>query len=151
MKMQPPLIVLHIVFFVLVLFTISACNNTAALVRRVTYPPDFKYVSGQQLRSRMDQLAFQLQLLDQALATESNTGQQVQQQEVLSILGNIERIGASLQAGEAGSNHPFLQDHMSNFVVDVSQAGIAASLEPPSFYLAGRIAGGCVNCHNVNR
>ena len=35
------------------------------MIRKVTYPPDFKYVSGQELRSRMDQLAYQLQLLDQ--------------------------------------------------------------------------------------
>ena len=129
---------------------LSACGDTAALVRKVTYPPDFKYVSTAELRSSMDQLAFQLQLLDQMMA-DSAAGQAVQQQQVVDTLRNIEHIGTDLQAGEAGANHPFLQDHMSDFVLNVGQARIAASLEPPRYYLAGRVAGGCINCHKVNR
>jgi uncharacterized membrane protein YccC len=150
MKIFQPLLVVRIMLSILVVSTFSACDNTAATIRRVTYPPDFTYVSGQQLRSRMSQLAFQLQLLDEALA-ESNNQQQVQQQQVVSILGNIGRIGSNLQANDAGSNHPFLQNQMRSFVSDVGEARVAASLNPPSFYLAGRIAGGCVNCHSVNR
>ena len=146
MKNYQPQLVVRMLLSILVISTVSACDNTAAAIRRVTYPPDFTYVSGQQLRSRMDQLAFQLQLLDQAL-TES----EIQQQEVVSILGNIGQIGGNLRANEAGSNHPFLQNQMSSFVSDVGEARIAASLDPPSFYLAGRVAGGCVNCHSVNR
>lgn len=138
-------------FLFIALFLLSSCSDMAALARRVTYPPDFTYVSGQELRSRMDQLAYQLQLLDQALVVESNLNQQVRQQEVVSILGTIERIGTNLQAGESGSNHPFLEDHMADFVINVSQARSAAIMDPPSYYLAGRVAGGCVNCHRVNR
>ena len=68
MKLHQPSIVLRLILLVSVILTFSACGDTAAAIRSVTYPPDFKYVSGQQLRSRMDQLAFQLQLLDQSLA-----------------------------------------------------------------------------------
>ncbi|MBL4820730.1 MAG: hypothetical protein JKY98_07040 [Gammaproteobacteria bacterium] len=150
MKVQQPFSVLRIMFLALAILTVSACGDTAALVRRVTYPPDFQYVTGQELRSSMDRLAFQLQRLDQALE-ESNIRQANQQQEVLGILRNIERVGANLQAGEAGSNHPFLQDHMRDFVGSVSQARTAVSRNPPRYYLAGRVAGGCVNCHKINR
>ena len=129
---------------------IGGCSDFAPVVREFTYPPDFKYVSGQELRSRMDQLAYQLQLLDQALV-QSDSGQALQQQQVVETLRNIERIGASLQAGEAGSTHPFLQDFMSDFRNEVGQARTAASMDPPRYYLAGRIAGGCANCHKVNR
>jgi len=136
--------------FSLFLTLFSACDNFAALMRQATYPPDFRYVSGQELRSNMDQLAFQLQQLDGALgaATDNQDAQQVQ---VLRILGNMERIGTELRAGDSGSNHPFLEDHMGDFVSNVTQARVAASLSPPRYYMAGRVAGACVNCHQVNR
>lgn len=150
MNIQRTLTILRAVLLFSTVLAISGCSDFAAAVRKVTYPPDFKYVTGQELRSRMDQMAFQLQLLDQALA-ENNTGQPAQQQQVLGSLRNIERIAASLQAGDAGSSHPFLQDFMRDFVTNVEQARNSAALDPPSYYFAGRVAGGCVNCHKVNR
>lgn len=150
MNIQRTLTILRAVLLFSTVLSISGCSDFAAAVRKVTYPPDFKYVTGQELRSRMDQMAFQLQLLDQALA-ENNTGQPAQQQQVLGSLRNIERIAASLQAGDAGSSHPFLQDFMRDFVTNVEQARNSAALDPPSYYFAGRVAGGCVNCHKVNR
>lgn len=150
MNIQRTLTALRAILLFLTTLTIVGCSDFAAAIRTVTYPPDFKYVTGQQLRSRMDQMAFQLQLLDQALA-ENNTGRPVQQQQVLGSLRNIERIASSLQAGEAGSSHPFLQDFMQDFVIGIEQARNNAALDPPSYYFAGRVAGGCVNCHKVNR
>lgn len=150
MNTQRTLTILRAILLFSTVLAISGCSDFAAIARKVTYPPDFKYVTGQELRSRMDQMAFQLQLLDQALA-ENNTGQAAQQQQVLGSLRNIERIAASLQAGEAGSSHPFLQDFMQDFVTNVEQARNTAALDPPSYYFAGRVAGGCVNCHKVNR
>lgn len=135
---------------VAITLALGACRDTAELIRQVTYPPDFRYVSQDELRSRMDQLAFQLQLLDEALGPRAAEPPAAQEQ-VVGILRNIERIAGSLQAGDAGSNHPFLEDHMGSFVSEVSQARLAADANPPSFYLAGRVAGGCVNCHRINR
>ena len=150
MKKQQSLPVLHMILLLSAILVISGCNDIAAMARKVTYPPDFNYVSEQEFRSRMDQLAFQLQLLDRALVT-SNPERSIQQQQVLDALRNMERIGSSLQAGEAGSSHPFLQDFMKGFMIDVGKARTAASMDPASYYRAGRIAGGCVNCHEVNR
>ena len=149
MNIQRPRTALRVIVLSATIMLFSGCSDFAGAVRKITYPPDFKYVTGQELRSRMEQMAFQLQLLDQAL-TGSNTGQPAQQQ-VLGSLRNIERISANLQAGEAGSSHPFLQDFMTEFVADVERARNAAALDPPSYYFAGRLAGGCVNCHKVNR
>lgn len=129
----------------------SGCSSDfAAAMRKVTYPPDFKYVSGEMLRSSMQQLAYQLQQLDEALVPD-NPQDTAQQQKVLGALSNIERIGASLQAGDAGASHPFLQDFMQDFLADVDRARSAASLSQPRYYLAGRVSGGCLNCHKVNR
>lgn len=129
---------------------IGGCSGVAPAVRQFTYPPDFQYFSGQEFRSRMAQLAYQLQLLDQALAP-GTTEQVAQQQQVMQTLANIEGIGASLQSGEAGSTHSYLKDFMADFRSDVRQARNAASMDPPQYYMAGRVAGACVNCHKVNR
>ena len=150
MKIQQPLSTLCMMLLLSAALVISGCNDIASMARKVTYPPDFNYVSEQEFRSRMDQLAFQLQLLDNALVT-INPKPSIQQEEVLDALRNIKRIGSSLKAGEAGSSHPFLQDFMEDFVTDVEKARIAASKDPASYYRAGRVAGGCVNCHEVNR
>ena len=152
MKTQQPFFVLRVILLLTAILIMNGCDDFSAVVRKATYPPDFKYVTGQELRSRMDELAFQLQLLNKALV-ESHEGQSEsdQQQQVLGILSNIERIGSSLQAGEAGSNHPFLQDYMKNFLSIVSKARYSASLKPPSYYYVGRIAGGCISCHKAHR
>jgi hypothetical protein len=130
---------------------ISGCSNDmAAAMRKVTYPPDFKYVSPDELRSSMQQLGYQLQQLDEALLPD-NPQNAAQQQKVVGTLGNIERIGSRLQSGNAGASHPFLQDFMRDFLADVDRARSAASLAQPRYYLAGRVSGGCLNCHKVNR
>jgi len=129
---------------------VTSCSDIAPIVRKVTYPPDFNYVSGEDLRSRMNQMAAQIQLLDQALF--DTTGDEPdRQRQVVAVLRQIEKVGSSLSAGEAGSSHPFLEDFMDEFVADVGQARNAAALSPPRYYLAGRVTGSCAGCHKVNR
>jgi len=145
-------ILLRNILLLAVVFTISGCadGELTAMIRKVTYPPDFKYVTGAELRSNMNKMAYQVQLLDSALIANEATPES-QQKKVLDALKKIEKISSSLQAGDAGSTHPFLQDYMPYFVSGVSLARHNASLNPPDYYLAGRITGGCVNCHKVNR
>ena len=135
---------------VTVLLALVGCNDFAATLRQFTYPPDFTYVSSAQLQSSMQHLAYRLQQLDLVLATEAAEPPGMQQN-IEDLLREIERIGSGLQAGEAGSNHPFLQDDMATFLASVRQARMAAALNPPRYYMAGRVSGGCVNCHRVNR
>lgn len=132
------------------LLFITACADVARNVRKVTYPPDFKYVTTEELRSNMQRLAYQLQLLDEALA-DRDSDNAVQQGRIVETLRNIERIGSNLQAGRGGANHPFLEDMMPEFVTTVGQARLAADQNPPSYYWAGRVSGACLNCHKVNR
>lgn len=126
----------------------------AASIRKVTYPPEFKYIEPQNLRTDMGKLAQQMRLLDVALAPSSDPSQSelaIQRQKVLTALGNIERIASGLQPSSAGSSHPFMQDYMGDFVRRVGEARVAASLPQPRYYFAGQVAGGCTNCHKVNR
>lgn len=93
---------------------VSGCSGGefAAMVRKVTYPPDFRYVTSDELRSHMQQLAHQVQLLDNALAG-IDTEQFNQLQQVQTALRNIEKIASKLQVGDEGTNHPFLEDYMT--------------------------------------
>jgi hypothetical protein len=130
--------------------TLVSCNDVAGTFRQVTYPPGFTYVSREELSSRMHELGYELQQLDLALAPE-NQPLSEQQQQVVDILRNIERIAGGIQAGEAGSNHPFLQNDMAAFMATVAQARASAGLNPPRYYGAGQVSGGCTNCHQLNR
>ena len=135
----------------LLLLGFVGCRDTSPieLIRSATYPPDFNYVTGQELRDSMDRLGFNLQRLSEVLAL-VGSGQEVPQREVVSILGDIERVATNLRAGDAGSNHPFLEDHMSDFTVLAGRARLDAMANPPSYYRAGELVGGCINCHRVN-
>lgn len=133
----------------------SGCSSQfAASLRKVTYPPDFNYIEPTELRSEMAKLAQQMRLLDQALNQkdgQSPNAVNTQRQQVLGALHNIDRIASKLNAGDSGSSHPFMQNFMRDFVSRVGEARVAASLEQPRYYYAGKVSGGCVNCHKVNR
>ncbi|WP_166422157.1 hypothetical protein [Paraglaciecola sp. 20A4] len=123
-------------------------------LRKVTYPPDFKYTEQADLSSDMNRLAHQMALLDIALdkpSPQSNSEPDVQREQVLSALKNIGKIASGLKGSEMGANHPFMQDYMQDFVSQIDKARTAASLPEPRYYLAGKISGGCTNCHTVNR
>jgi hypothetical protein len=62
-----------------------------------------------------------------------------------------ERVATSLKAGNTGANHPFMQDYMQDFIAKIDQARGGAAIEPPRYFYAGKLSGGCTNCHKVNR
>lgn len=135
------------VFFgtLLCLFLVSCSNNGEGFPQVADAPP-FDYVDGAELRSRMHQLAFELQRLDSSLAIEYDEGTPVQD-DVVDTLRDIDRIAKSLQSGDLRSKHPFLLDSMDKFLADVSRAQFDASHN--RYYRAGRIAGACVSCHSA--
>ncbi len=137
---------------------IAGCSSQfAASMRKVTYPPDFDYVEQAKLRSDMGRLAQQMRLLDQALIKQYDQDDhptvdaESQRQKVLSALQSMGTIASKLKAGDAGANHPFMQDYMQDFVAKIDKARVAASFEQPRYYFAGKISGGCTSCHKVNR
>ncbi|TRY30672.1 hypothetical protein [Aliiglaciecola sp. M165] len=134
---------------------LTACSSQfAESVRKVTYPPDFNYVEPEQLRSDMSQLGALMRTLEFQLADEpeqSSSRTEQHRQRVVETLRSIEGIATKLQAGDAGANHPFLQDYMRDFVKTVGEARVAASLQQPRYFLAAKVSGGCTNCHRVNR
>ncbi|MFT6268886.1 MAG: hypothetical protein ACJAVV_001701 [Alphaproteobacteria bacterium] len=133
---------------------IGCSSKFTASMRKVTYPPDFKYTEPADLRSDMHQLAFQMGLLDKALvmpSVQTSNEVEIQRVEVLNVLRHMGRIANSLQAGNSGANHPYMDDYMQDLVAKIDEARIGASLQQPRYYFAGKVSGGCVNCHKANR
>lgn len=132
------------------LLALLGCSNNPDSFPQIASPPPFDYIDGQELRSNMHQLAFELQKLDLALMTETDDSPNFQR-EIVDSLENIERIGGFLLEGDFSTRHPFLQDGMTRFLADASRARADAARTPPRFYMAGRISGGCITCHRDNR
>ncbi|HAU93721.1 hypothetical protein C6Y40_21720 [Alteromonas alba] len=133
---------------------LAGCSYNLSDVRKVTYPPDFNYIEPQDIKTDMARMAAQIRLLDIALAPVDSSdiaARENQREEVMAALNNIENIASGLQSVDGGSNHPYMQDFMRDFVAKVDKARGAASLAEPRYYFAGKVAGGCAVCHQVNR
>lgn len=134
---------------------LMGCSNQfASSVRKVTYPPDFKYTDQSVLRSDMDKLALQMSLLERALIKpygETPEDLETQREEVLAALKSMSAIATSLKTGNAGANHPFMEDYMQDLVGKIDKARTAASFQQPRYYFAGQVSGSCTSCHKVNR
>lgn len=143
-----------IVWFLSAFFIVGCSSQLASSIRKVTYPPDFTYTEQADLRSDMKQLGYQMALLDTALVPPTYEGEfeaEIQREKVIGILQNMGKIASRLQAGKSGANHPFMDDYMQGFISELDTARTAASLQPPRYYFAGKISGGCTSCHKVNR
>lgn len=153
MKMQIKPI--YCLFILSLSFLLSSCSSQFAnKIRQVTYPPDFNYTEQTNLRSDMAMLAQQMVLLERSLdqvAENTVIAREAQRQDVLNSLKEMQRIASRLKAGNAGANHPFMDDYMQTFITKVDQARGAASIDPPRYYFAGKVSGACTNCHTVNR
>ena len=131
----------------LLCLTLTACDANTGAYPQVANPPPFDYADGDELRSRMHQLAFAIQRLDGALLNETDGGAP-DQQSVIANLRHIERIGESLQTSDLNSKHPFLVDNMDRFLDDVKIAKQEALGN--SYEMAGSIASACDSCHVEN-
>lgn len=129
--------------------TMTACTSGDGAFPQIANPPPFDYADGEELRSGMHQLAFELQRLDAALMTQDMQDTSSNSQ-VVEILRNIERIAGRLREGDMSSRHTFLQDDMANFLATVNRARMNAEANPGRYYMAGRVSGACVNCHRAN-
>ena len=129
---------------------LASCNTGDAGFPPIGNPPPFDYADGEELRSRMHQLAFELQQLDLAMVAEDYRDT-VFQGQIVNHLENIERLGGLLRQGDLAARHRFLLNGMSEFLRNVERARMNAEANPPRYYLAGRVSGSCVNCHDTVR
>lgn len=133
----------------LVMMIISSCaNNSGGNFPQYADAPPFDFPNGEELRSRMHQLAFSLRRLDAALGAEYDIQNAPSQDQIVSNLRDIDRIANTLQSTDLKTEHSFLMDDMARFISDVEKAEWGASRG--RYYMAGRVAGSCVSCHKAN-
>jgi len=126
---------------------VVACTDVPALLRRHTYPPNFKYIDRTQLRSAMWQLADDVSALDR-LMRQPGTIDAARRVEVEQLLTEMLAATSELQAQGRPTNHPVMSDHVEAFRRDVTQALAGVRAEPPSYYLVGTVSGTCLTCHS---
>ena len=129
--------------------SILACVCAACLqsqdVRRVTYPPDFRYVTEGEIRSTMGQLAVQMRALE-SLMMQSETPLPSDHQRVTEILTTMQALARDLTRGQ-DTHHPDLNRYAPVLEQRIDRALFAVRRTPPNYFFAGTISGACEYCH----
>lgn len=130
---------------IVLLAQLLGCAEGARRVRQYTYPPEFRFITREELTGAMQQLAFhmhQLHYLMRASETiEQNRG------EMLAHLIGMDQAAARLDTSGWPTNHPLIDMNLADFRRDVRLARQAIEREPPNYLFAGTLAGACVYCH----
>jgi outer membrane murein-binding lipoprotein Lpp len=128
------------------LLLLGCSNGVGESVRRHTYPPDFNYLSQDQIESTMGQLAHLVTRLNAVMAAETEIDASTQA-EIVTLLGELEEKARALGPGGWPSNHPRISAHVDSLRDDLRRARIAAEKSPPNYFWAGSISGACTYCH----
>ncbi len=131
---------------VLVAVVLTAVVTGCALVRKATYPPDFVYLEKTQVVGAMAELNVDLWRIDDIIAG-SETILPYKREEIIGILRHMETVANRLGAGPRTTNHLFIDDNIDAFKEQVLEALRFVEKEPPNYYFAGRLSGGCMACH----
>jgi hypothetical protein len=127
------------------LLQLFACSDWAARARKYTYPPQFHYITDEQLRSTMWRLAFHSRELRQL--TSSDEEITAHRAEILRHLQSMELAATELNRTGWPTNHPMIDQHRDDLLRDIKSAQHAVRREPPSFLLASSVSGACAYCH----
>ena len=130
-----------------VLLALGGCQNGALeTVRKVTYPPDFNYISKEKLRTTMQTFAWYATLLDNNLRDirEVTTEQRLQ---AVRILEKMEKLTHELGNESLSSNHAVVSNNIGRFRQNIIDARKGLLVEPPNYYLVGAVSGYCLDCH----
>lgn len=129
----------------LIALQLMGCADLTRWVRQYTYPPEFRYLARDEVRSTMRQLAFHARELNQLI--QSSDVPQKQRSEIIMHLRAMEEAAEKLDQSGWPTNHPLIDMNLPNFRRDLKFAREAIEREPPNFLLAGPVTGACVYCH----
>ena len=132
-------------FAALIALSLMGCADFARWVRQYTYPPEFRYLERDQVRSAMRQLAFHSRELNRLLR--ASDGPQNQRREIALQLKAMEEAAGKLDQSGWPTNHPLIDMNLPSFLRDIKFAREAIEREPPNFLLVGSVTGACVYCH----
>ncbi len=129
--------------------TLAACTGFSSRVRQFTYPPDFTYITEEQLHTAMGQLAKSIREL-QILMQDRQSIDAARRQQVITVLEAMEQAASELKTGGRSSNHPEIDAHLGALRQDIAFARAAVIKDPPNYFLVGSVTGACVYCHRGN-
>ena len=131
----------------LVALQLMGCADLARWLRQYTYPPEFRYLDRDEVRSAMRQLAFHSRELNQLI--QSAEGPQAQRTEIIMHLRAMEEAAEKLDRSGWPTNHPMIDMNLSSFRRDLKFAREAMERDPPNALLAGPVTGACFYCHGA--
>jgi hypothetical protein len=129
----------------LIAFELSGCADFARWARQYTYPPEFRYIERDDVRSTMRELASHSRELNDLIR--SSDGPQRRRAEIIAHLQAMEQAAEKLDQSGWPTNHPLIEMNLPSFRRDINFAREAIEREPPNFLLAGAVTGACVYCH----
>jgi hypothetical protein len=135
----------RLAFSALIMLQLIGCADFARWVRQYTYPPEFRYIERDEVRSAMRQLAFHSRELNQLI--QSSDGPQKSRSEIIMQLRAMEEAAEKLDQSGWPTNHPLIDMNLPSFRRDIKFAREAIERDPPNFLLAGPVTGACVYCH----
>ena len=135
----------RLIFAALIALQLMGCADFARWVRQYTYPPEFRYIERDEVRSTMRQLAFHSRELNQLI--QSSDGPPKSRSEIIMHLRVMEEAAEKLDQSGWPTNHPMIDMNLPSFRRDLKFAREAIEREPPNFLLAGPVTGACVYCH----
>lgn len=119
-----------------------------AQIRKLTYPPDFVYLTRQDVNTGMYRIAGHMDALNALL----NEVPSADDPDPLAdrMLAHVDGIGLvirELGAGASGTNHLLIDAHRGEFVDAIERTRVSLQNVPPRFYEVGRLVGSCNACH----
>ena len=134
----------------LVAMTIFAFVVACALPKYAYPPPLYHHGDRYQLRSAMGGFAKNLHRIDRLLRPMTNAAKLADNRsQVVALLKEMEAAAAKLDDADKGNVTP--EPLLKSFQDQLRDARVAAESSPPNYYLAGRLAGVCLNCHSTPR
>jgi hypothetical protein len=124
----------------------AACSDWSWM-RSGTYPPDFEYISQDQLKSVMWQMARDSRDLEKLLAQPGPVSEP-DRRHVLELLTSLYDESGRLGGEGARTNHPLLDQDRDRFRADIATAQRGVESQPPSYEVARTVSAACVHCHN---
>ena len=133
-------------FVALAVIILGCAGEPLERVRAATYPPDFHYITKQEIRTTMGALASEVYGLDSIMRQPG--GPRLEDREiVIEILSRMQTLSRQLKRRER-SNHPRIREHAPHLQRDIERALLSARREPPYYYHAGLVSGSCNYCHS---
>jgi DNA helicase IV len=151
----------QLVTVVLVLL-LSGCVK----VRLLTYPAGFSHYSYTDINKTMSKMAYSMDALNNLANTpikqhpDNAKAQSTRQNAILEELEILDNLALSLSGNPSVrdeldqsmrvTRHLLIDEHIDDFLLQVSWARQLAQDDPPNYFAVGQLTGGCEGCHRLH-